>query len=164
MTKQTKDTRATLFKILDDSRAVMLGAEGGGAFMQPMAPQVDNDSDSPVIWFFTKSDTDLAVAASASPQAKLCIQEHADGLYACLNGQLATSRDKQVIDRFWSAGVGAWYEQGKDDPKLVLLRFTPFKASVWVNDAGVAKFGFEIAKANLVNSTPDLGYHEIIDF
>jgi general stress protein 26 len=28
-----------------------------------------------------------------------------------------------VIDRLWNPFIAAWYEEGKDDPKLCLLRF-----------------------------------------
>lgn len=41
--------------------------------------------------------------------------------------------DRAVIDRLWNAYVAAWYEGGKDDPKLVLLRFDAERAQIWEN-------------------------------
>jgi general stress protein 26 len=39
-----------------------------------------------------------------------------------------------VIDRLWNRFIAAWYEQGKDDPKLQLLRFDPDRAQIWLNE------------------------------
>jgi len=41
---------------------------------------------------------------------------------------------RATIDRLWNRFVAAWYEGGKDDPKLQLLRFDPARAQVWLNE------------------------------
>ena len=38
-----------------------------------------------------------------------------------------------MIDRLWNPFVAAWFEKGKDDPKLVLLRFDLESAEVWID-------------------------------
>ena len=43
-------------------------------------------------------------------------------LFATVHGRLTAQNDRAVIDRLWNTYVAAWYEDGKDDPKLVLLR------------------------------------------
>ena len=30
--------------------------------------------------------------------------------------------------------IAAWYEGGKDDPKLQLIRFEPHQAQLWLNE------------------------------
>ena len=39
-----------------------------------------------------------------------------------------------MIDRLWNRFVAVWYEDGKDDPQLQLLRFEPQSAQVWLNE------------------------------
>ena len=39
-----------------------------------------------------------------------------------------------IIDRLWNPFVAAWYEGGKDDPKLALLRFDTEGAEIWLNE------------------------------
>jgi general stress protein 26 len=39
-----------------------------------------------------------------------------------------------MIDKLWNPFVAAWYEGGKDDPKLQLLRFEPEHAQIWLNE------------------------------
>ena len=42
--------------------------------------------------------------------------------------------DRATIDRLWNPFVAAWFEGGKDDPKLQLIRFDPEAAQIWLND------------------------------
>ena len=42
-------------------------------------------------------------------------------------------RSRAVIDRLWNSFVAAWYEGGKDDPKLQLLRLDAERAQIWVD-------------------------------
>jgi general stress protein 26 len=39
-----------------------------------------------------------------------------------------------VVERLWNPFVAAWYDGGKDDPELRLLRFDPERAQVWLNE------------------------------
>jgi general stress protein 26 len=55
-------------------------------------------------------------------------------LFASVQGELSLSNDRAVIDRLWNRFVAAWFEGGKDDPKLQLIRFDPDHAQVWLNE------------------------------
>ena len=37
------------------------------------------------------------------------------------------------MDRLWNRFIAAWYEGGKDDPNLVLLRFDAESAEIWLD-------------------------------
>ena len=52
-------------------------------------------------------------------------------LFATIHGRLSLDNDGAVIDRLWNRYVAAWYEGGKDDPKLALLRLDPERAEIW---------------------------------
>ena len=39
-----------------------------------------------------------------------------------------------MIDRLWNRFVAAWFEGGKDDPKLALLRFDVRDGQIWLNE------------------------------
>ena len=57
-----------------------------------------------------------------------------EALFASLQGALVRDDDRAVIDRLWNPFVAAWYEGGKDDPKLALLRFDAEHAEIWLNE------------------------------
>jgi general stress protein 26 len=52
-------------------------------------------------------------------------------LFATIHGRLSVDNDRAVIDRLWNRYVAAWFEGGKEDPKLVLLRLDPERAEIW---------------------------------
>ena len=55
-------------------------------------------------------------------------------LFASVHGELIADNDRATIDRLWNRFVAAWFEGGKDDPKLQLLRFEPDDAQIWLNE------------------------------
>ena len=58
-------------------------------------------------------------------------------LFACLAGTLRPETDRAVLDKLWNNGIAAWYAGGKEDPKLVLLRFDLDDAEIWTADPGI---------------------------
>jgi hypothetical protein len=54
-------------------------------------------------------------------------------LFATLHGCVSLDNDRAVIDRLWNRFVAAWYEGGKDDPNLALLRFDAERAEIWLD-------------------------------
>jgi general stress protein 26 len=52
-------------------------------------------------------------------------------LFATIHGTLCVNDDRTVIDKLWNRYVAAWFEGGKDDPKLVLLQLDPERAEIW---------------------------------
>ena len=160
LTKARENPKEQLFDEIDRIHAGMLGVEGSHMHMQPMAPQLDRESAT--IWFFTRNDTDFARDVAAGGQGggvdgMFCYQAKDQKVQACLHGVLSVDHDQSRIDRYWNPIVAAWYPGGKDDPNLTLIRFDAETGRVWVSDKGALGFGYEVLKANLTKSTPDVG-------
>lgn len=152
--------QARLWKEIEDHRIGMLGVVGGEPrHFQPMTAFVERDADQ--IWFFTYNDADLAEAAMSGAAAMFTFQR--DKIQACIGGRLSQQHDRERMDRYWGPAVAAWYPEGKDDPRLTLLRFDCEDAEVWITEAGPVKFGWEIARANAARTTPNLGERAHLD-
>jgi general stress protein 26 len=122
---------------LKDSPFLMLGIEGArdGA-TQPMTVQFDDeDLDAGVLWIFTAGDHDFTRALGQSNRAIAAYSAKGHDLFASLRGTLTIANDKATIDRLWNPIVAEWYE-GKDDPKLALVRFDVADAKIWLSDIG----------------------------
>ena len=130
---------ATKFwKALRSDRTIMLGltdAEEGHA--QPMTAMLDGDADAGPIWIFSARNVQLvrALGRGQAASAQFVAKDH--GLFATLYGRLTPDNDRAVIDRLWNRFVAAWYEGGKDDPLLQLLRFDADRAQIWLNENSV---------------------------
>jgi general stress protein 26 len=125
-----------LWSELKNSPFIMLGVQGtrDGA-TQPMTVQFeDQDRDAGVLWIFTANDHDLTRALGQSNRAIASYSAKGHGLFASLRGTLTVHNDRAAIDRLWNPIVAEWYE-GKDDPKLALVRFDVEDAKIWKSDA-----------------------------
>jgi general stress protein 26 len=136
MTEAEYKLESRLWKALKDDRTVMLGLAGvEEGHSQPMTAQVLHDEDQRgPIWFFTSSDTDLVKALTESHRAVVHFSSKGHDLFASLHGELTLDNNRAVIDELWNSFIAAWYEGGKDDPKLRLLRLDPERAQVWLNE------------------------------
>jgi general stress protein 26 len=160
MTAQAHDDVAQrLWREIDKVKIGMLGLSGDPPrHMQPMTAFCDEGGGP--IWFYTRNDTDLARETGAGHAAMFCLMSKDHEFIACIAGRLALDHDRERIDRFWNPVAGAWFPEGKDDPALTMLRFDPEDAQVWLSRANPVRFGFEVAKANLTRSPPDVGSRE----
>ena len=107
----------------------MIGLNGEDA--RPMTAQFDGDRK--VIYFFTARDTELPPKLKRARNATLIYAAKGHNVFATVRGTLRIDNDRAVIDRLWNRFVAAWFEKGKDDPKLTLLRFDPADAEIWVD-------------------------------
>lgn len=127
------ELEAKLWKALEDDRTLMLGLSGvDDSHAQPMTALVEHER-SP-LWVFTANDTHLARQLGAPQTAFATFAAKGHDLFATLHGTLRIDNDRAAIERLWNPYVAAWFEGGKNDPKLALLRFDASEAEVWLNE------------------------------
>ena len=150
------DAKAEFWKSLKHSNTGMLGLDRPGYHSQPMTGfSQDNDGR---IWFFSRDDSDLAGDVAGSGQSAMFTYQSKDQeVFACIHGQLSADHDRAKIDEFWNPVVAAWFPDGKEDPHLTLLRFDGADGQIWLAKSGPVKFAYEIVKANITDTTPDIG-------
>ena len=128
------ELEAKFWKALKSDRTALLGLNKvGHGHAQPMTAQIEGDQGSP-IWFFSASDVDLVQAIGGGADAFLHFAAKGHDLFASVDGRLTIDNDRATIERLWNPFVAAWFEGGKDDPKLRLLRFEAGSAQIWLND------------------------------
>jgi len=110
----------------------LVGVEDGHA--RPMTAQLDGEQRGP-IWFFSATDASIVQMASSPRPAVATFTAKSHDLFASVHGTLRVDNDRRMVDRLWNRFVAAWFEKGKEDPKLVLLRFDPDHAEIWLNDS-----------------------------
>lgn len=133
-----RELEAKLWKSLRSDMTLMLGLVGADAsHARPMTAQIEgDDDDGGPIYFFTARDTSLVgELGSASRQAFATYAAKGHDIFATLHGTLVVDNNRATIDRLWNRFVAAWFEGGKEDPKLALLRFDPGDAEIWENDS-----------------------------
>lgn len=127
-----RELEEKFWKALESDRTVMLGLDGREqGHCRPMTAQAE-DRRTP-IWFFTSRDNALVQAlAGGSGPAIAGFASKGHDLFASIRGTLREDTDRAVVERLWNPFVAAWFE-GKDDPKLRLLRLDAAEAEVWID-------------------------------
>jgi general stress protein 26 len=127
------ELEAKFWTALKSDMTVMLGLDGvEDGHTRPMTAQFENDR-SP-IWFFTANDHDLVKKLRSGSRAIATFASKGHNLFATIHGGLRVDNDRATIDRLWNPYVAAWYDGGKTDPKLVLLRFDVERAEIWLDE------------------------------
>jgi general stress protein 26 len=124
------ELEAKFWKRLQSDMTLMLGLNGiEDGHARPMTAQVP-DARGP-IWFFTSKDTAIAKNVGSGTRAIATFASKDHDLFATIHGHVRLDNDRATIDRLWNRFVAAWFEGGKEDPKLALLRLDPERAEIW---------------------------------
>jgi len=156
-TKSPAEIRDAMWKAMAASPYVMLGLTGKQQHSEPMYAVLDEDAHSE-FWFYTKRDNR---AASGGPAMVQFVAKGHD-LFACISGTLTEETDPAVIDRYWSKPVEAWYEQGRQDPSLLMLRFDLDNAEVWETDQSLLG-KLKMITGQTIKSSDEAGSHAVVD-
>lgn len=123
------------WKALWSDRTVMLGLIGDEeGRVQPMTAVMESEQHTGPIWFFVARSAELAKAVGDGKRAVLHFAAMRHDVFATVRGTLAPDDEPVTIDRLWDPLVASWFEGGRDDPELLLLRFDPEQAQIWLNE------------------------------
>ena len=132
-----RELEKEFWKSLKSDMTLMLGLDGvDDGHTRPMTAQLEHDDRGP-IWFFTSKETVMVQKLANHDRAIATFASKGHDLFATIHGRLTVDNDRAVIDRLWNRFIAAWFEGGKDDPKLVLLRLDPERAEIWGDASSV---------------------------
>lgn len=124
------------WKELKGSPFIMLGLDGArDGQTQPMT--AISEGEQGPIWFFTTKDNGLVTALAESDRAIATYASKGHDVFATIHGRLVPDTDRATIDRLWNPHVEAWYDGGKDDPRLALLRLDTERATLWLGGSSI---------------------------
>jgi general stress protein 26 len=132
------EIKEKFWKALKSDMTMFLGkAESEDGHARPMTAQLEDDGFQGnlyrgPIWFFTSTDNGLYQQISGGDRAMAHFTSMGHDVWATVHGTLSTSLDRATIDRLWNRFVAAWYD-GKDDPKIALIRLDPENAEIWID-------------------------------
>ena len=130
------ELEARFWKSLKSDMTMMLGLDGvEDGHARPMTAQVEGDHGP--IWFFTARDNAIVEQLPEGDRAIATFVSKGHDLFATVHGRLSLDMDRATVDRLWSPFAAAWFEHGKDDPKLALLRLDAERAEIWENGSSL---------------------------
>lgn len=95
----------------------------------PMSTQEVDDHGN--IWFLASKDSEKYDNIVASPQVQLFYALPGDMKYLSVYGEAQALYDRGRIEKYWNKFVEGWFENGIDDPNVVLIRVAPSDVKYW---------------------------------
>lgn len=107
------------------------------------------------LWFMSAADSHKNEELSLNPSVELFFQGNANSDMLHVKGQATVSQDKAKIDELWSFMLKTWFTEGKDDPRITVIKVTPGDAYYWDNKHGNAIAGVKMVIGAALGVTLD---------
>ena len=139
------ELEARFWTAIRKDMTVMLGL-GSEIVYRPMTAQLATEEDHGPAWFFTSTDTDLGrhVRDGGAQQASFHFVSKGHDIWATVSGTLQVDMNRAMIDKLWNPHVSAWYQGGKEDPKLLLLRMDLNHAKIWKDGSSLVAYALKL--------------------
>lgn len=122
---------------------------------RPMYTQgIDDDG---TLWFFSKKDSNKNRQLASNSAISLMYANTGSDSYLFVEGTAKVMRDQAIIDRLWTDFAKVWFEEGKDDPSLTLIKVNPEHAHYWDTQHGKIISSAKILFSTLTGAAADDG-------
>mgnify|MGYP006382925101 FL=1 len=85
------------------------------------------------IWFIGHTPSETVENIKTNPEVNLAYVSQDDKNYLSITGTAELVEDKEKLNELWSVMYNAYFEKGKEDPSVQLIKVTPHGAEYWAN-------------------------------
>lgn len=122
---------------------------------RPMGVQeVDSEGN---LWFISSRTSNKNFEIGQDDRVQLLFSKPGDNEYLSVFGFAEIFRDKHTIESLWTPIAKAWFEEGKNDPDVTIIKVTPQDAYYWDSDTGKIVSFLKAAAAAIIGTKPDMG-------
>lgn len=90
------------------------------------------------IWFIGHKPSETVDNIKQNPEVNLAYVTQEPDKYLSISGSAELVEDEEKLNELWSVMYNAYFEQGKDDPKVQLIKVVPHGAEYWTNGNAIA--------------------------
>jgi general stress protein 26 len=130
--------------------AVATGESNGDRPMN--VRQVDDQGN---LWFLSASDSRKNQELARDPSVKLYFQGSKHSDFMQLTGEATISTDRAKIEELWSPLVQTWFTEGKDDPRITVIKVEPSEGYYWDTKHSTAIAGVKMLIGAALRKTMD---------
>ena len=126
-----KEAIAKIKELAEDGRICMFTTRLSAAPLasRPMATQeVDKEGN---IWFFSKKNSHKNQQIQEDNRVQLLYANDSASEYLSLYGTAEILKDRAKVEKLWSPWAKTWFNEGKEDPTITLLKVKPIEGHYW---------------------------------
>ncbi|AWI24592.1 pyridoxamine 5'-phosphate oxidase family protein [Flavobacterium pallidum] len=150
---------AKLKKLAEDIKICLFCTELTQLPIKSRPMSVLEVDESGNLWFMSSSESNKNFEILADNRVQLFFSKSADNEYLSVFGTATIFSDRAHIEEVWTPIAKAWFEEGKDDPKVRVIKVTPSDAYYWDTKDGklIALLKWATAAAGLKDAKSDDG-------
>jgi general stress protein 26 len=119
-----------------------------------MSPQKVGENGT--FWFLSASDSNKNAEIGQDDKVQLFFQGNPHSDFLSVYGQASISNDKALIHELWNPLLRTWFTQGKDDPRITVIKVETLDGYYWDNKHGnMVAFAKMLAGAALGKTLDD---------
>ncbi|CAD0003840.1 pyridoxamine 5'-phosphate oxidase family protein [Flavobacterium chungangense] len=122
---------------------------------RPMSVQEIDDQGN--LWFISSATSNKNFEILKDDQVQLFFANNSSSQYISIYGNATIYTDQQKIDELWTPVAKAWFEEGKKDPNVTVIKVTPSDAYYWDTKDGKIISLIKMAGSALFGNTTDIG-------
>lgn len=155
------DDLETIRTILKNGRTAIVTTHsaGGQLHSRPLA-LLQNEFEG-TLWFFTQHPSPKTDDVAHDAEVNVSVSDNKG--YLSLAGTASIDQNPTRINQLWNPYAEAWFEGGKEDPTVALLRVDVESAEYWYLDKPGVVRAFEVAKGIVTKTPPDVGENKTVE-
>ena len=111
-------------------------SEGDPFSTRPMSVlQIDDQGN---FWFFSSVDSHKNSEISQDQAVQLLFQGSKYSDFLSIYGTATITKDRAKIEELWKPMAKVWFTEGKDDPRITVIKVTPTDGYYWDTKNGAA--------------------------
>lgn len=111
--------------------------------------------DNGNLWFMSHNDSNKNEEIALDPFTHLFFQEHKNSGFLNIYGISEIVNDQAKIDELWNPLLKVWFQDGKDDAKISLIKVEPTDVYYWDTIHGEAIAFIKMAASIITGKTMD---------
>jgi len=120
---------------------------------RPMAVlKIDEEGN---LWFLSANDSSKNAEMEKDPLVQLLFQESPHAGFMNVYGIAEISTDKAKIEEIWTPLAKTWFTEGKDDPRVTVIKVSPTQGHYWDNKHGQAIAFLKMVTGAVIGKTLD---------
>ncbi len=121
----------------------------------PMSRQEVDDEGN--IWFLFSSESESHKHLQIDSTVCLLYSDPRDYNFLSIHADTEISQNKARIEKYWNKMVEGWFEKGKEDPRIRVLKVKPVEAHYWDTKTNKLVTFMKVAISGLSGQKLDIG-------
>lgn len=122
---------------------------------RPMSLREVDDKGN--FWFISSAQSNKNFEIKHDDDVQLIFADNADYHYLSVFGKASIYKDREKIDEIWTPIAKTWFEEGKDDPDVTVIKVAPADAYYWDTKDGKIVSFFKWAAGAITGNVSDDG-------